>query len=91
MGNILKRKQHTKVLCVGLDNSGKSSIINSLKPPKRKKLELNPTVGFQAEEFIFNNVVFDVFDMSGQNRYRNLWEYYYDVCLLCLVLNLLYM
>lgn len=83
MGNILKRKQHTKVICVGLDNSGKSSIINSLKPPKRKKLELNPTVGFQAEEFIFNNVVFDVFDMSGQNKYRNLWEYYYDVCILC--------
>ena len=78
MGNILKRKQRTKVICIGLDNSGKSTIINSLKPAKRKKLELNPTIGFQAEEFVFGNLIFNVFDMSGQSKYRNLWEYYYD-------------
>merc|ERR1712228_623649 len=68
----------TKVICIGLDNSGKSTIINTLKPPKRKKLELNPTIGFQSEEFTYNNIVFEVFDMSGQSKYRNLWEYYYE-------------
>lgn len=78
MGNILKRKQRTKVVCLGLDNSGKSTIINTLKPPKRKRLELNPTIGFQSEEFAYNNIVFQVFDMSGQSKYRNLWEHFYD-------------
>lgn len=78
MGNVLKRKQRTKIICIGLDNSGKSTIINTLKPPKRKKLELNATIGFQSEEFEYNNIIFNVFDMSGQNKYRNLWEYYYE-------------
>eukprot|EP01084_Bolivina_argentea_P004891 9264_1 len=78
MGNLLNRKQRTKVICIGLDNSGKSTIINTLKPSKCKKLELNPTIGFQSEEFTYNNIIFQVFDMSGQSKYRNLWEYYYD-------------
>ena len=39
MGNILKRKQRTKVICIGLDNSGKSTIINTLKPAKHKKVK----------------------------------------------------
>ena len=36
-----------------------------------------PTVGFNVENFSKNNVAFTVFDMSGQGRYRNLWEHYY--------------
>jgi ADP-ribosylation factor-like protein 6 len=36
-----------------------------------------PTVGFAVEEFTKNNISFTVFDMSGQGRYRNLWEHYY--------------
>ena len=36
-----------------------------------------PTVGFQVEEFTKNNLNFTVFDMSGQDRYRSLWENYY--------------
>ena len=39
--------------------------------------ETTPTVGFQMEQFTRNNIKFTVFDMSGQSRYRNLWEVYY--------------
>jgi ADP-ribosylation factor-like protein 6 len=41
-------------------------------------IEVVPTIGFQVEEFTKNNVNFTIFDMSGQGRYRNLWEHYYD-------------
>ena len=41
-------------------------------------IETVPTIGFQIEEFAKNNINFTVFDMSGQSRYRNLWEHYYD-------------
>jgi hypothetical protein len=34
-------------------------------------------VGFNMEEFTKNGISFTVFDMSGQGRYRNLWEHYY--------------
>jgi hypothetical protein len=38
---------------------------------------VTPTVGFQVEEFKRNNLNFTVYDMSGQGRYRSLWEHYY--------------
>lgn len=40
-------------------------------------METTPTVGFQMEQFSRNNLKFTIFDMSGQSRYRNLWEVYY--------------
>jgi hypothetical protein len=40
--------------------------------------EVTPTVGFQVEEFSKNNLHFTVYDMSGQGRYRSLWEHYYS-------------
>ncbi len=30
------------------------------------------------EEFAKNNLHFTVYDMSGQTRYRSLWEHYYS-------------
>jgi GTPase SAR1 family protein len=35
-------------------------------------------VGFQVEQFSKNNINFTVYDMSGQGRYRSLWEHYYS-------------
>ena len=43
-----------------------------------KTQEVTPTVGFQIEEFTKNNISFTVYDMSGQGRYRSLWEHYYS-------------
>lgn len=36
-----------------------------------------PTVGFQVEEFTKNNIRITAFDMSGQSKWRNLWEHHY--------------
>lgn len=40
--------------------------------------DIVPTVGFSVEEFSKNGLNFTCFDMSGQGRYRNLWEHYYQ-------------
>ncbi|XP_003386141.1 PREDICTED: ADP-ribosylation factor-like protein 6 [Amphimedon queenslandica] len=65
------------VLCVGLDNSGKTTVINHFKPPQTKSEEVVPTIGYSVEKFLISRISFTVFDMSGQGRYRNLWEQYY--------------
>jgi len=70
-------KTKVRILCVGLDNSGKTTIIAHLKPKKAVQPDIVPTVGFNMEEFTKNGISFTVFDMSGQGRYRNLWEHYY--------------
>jgi len=79
MGNF-KSKRSSKVLCVGLDNSGKSTIINKLKPEKKQALELQATTGYDVQQFTHGSINFTVWDMSGQGRYRNLWEAYYADC-----------
>ncbi|XP_029936803.1 ADP-ribosylation factor-like protein 6 isoform X2 [Myripristis murdjan] len=88
------RKKEVNILCLGLDNSGKTTIINQLKPAnhscqlgplseewqhasKTQAQEIVPTIGFNIEKFKSSSLSFTVFDMSGQSRYRNLWEHYY--------------
>lgn len=65
------------MLVVGLDNSGKSTIIDRLKPQSQRQVDVAPTVGFTVDEFTKGAITFTVFDMSGAGRYRTLWEQYY--------------
>ncbi|KAI5089903.1 ADP-ribosylation factor-like protein 6, partial [Silurus meridionalis] len=99
------KKKEVNVLCLGLDNSGKTTIINQLKPSnvilhimslemewklfnyfenmkrffslQAQAQDIVPTIGFSIEKFKTSSLSFTVFDMSGQGRYRNLWEHYY--------------
>jgi len=77
MGNFKSKKKST-CLCVGLDNSGKSTFINYLKPDKKKQTEMFATVGYVVEKFQHGSINFSVYDMSGQGKYRNLWERIYQ-------------
>lgn len=62
------KKTQVRILIVGLDNSGKTTLVNHLKPKKSQAREVVPTIGFQVEEFTKANLNFTVFDMSGQVR-----------------------
>ncbi|XP_014781316.1 ADP-ribosylation factor-like protein 6 [Octopus bimaculoides] len=75
----LKRKE-ANILVIGLDNSGKSTILNYLKPSDIRSQDIVPTVGFNVERFQTKSLSFSAFDMSGQGRYRSLWEHYYKDC-----------
>ena len=80
MGSLVSRKTEASVLCVGLDNSGKSTIINALKSKKAKRLEINPTVGYTAETIKSGKLTLNMLDMSGAAKFRELWQCYYDTC-----------
>jgi len=53
-------------LLIGLDNSGKSTIINHLRPWDKQVQEIAPTVGFGVEKLRLERLSLTVFDMSGQ-------------------------
>lgn len=79
LGDLLSsKKKEAKVLCIGLDNSGKSTIINSIKANDFQVSVIQPTTGFNTEKVSIKGMLFTIFDMSGGTRYRNLWEHYFS-------------
>ena len=44
------KKKEASILCLGLDNSGKTTIINKLKPEKSQSADIVPTIGFTVEK-----------------------------------------
>nr|CCC92260.1 putative small GTPase [Trypanosoma congolense IL3000] len=71
-----KTKMHI-VVC-GLDNSGKTTIINQLKPKPLQCGHITATVGYNVETFDKGRFAFTVFDMGGAKKFRGLWESCYD-------------
>ncbi|KAL1130183.1 hypothetical protein AAG570_013121 [Ranatra chinensis] len=74
------KRRSVNVVTVGLNNSGKSTVVNLLKSDGDRSSEIVPTIGLNVEQFKYQNVMFTAFDMSGQGRYRDLWQRYYKEC-----------
>jgi ADP-ribosylation factor-like protein 6 len=51
MGFGGSKVQKAQIIIVGLDNSGKSTMINKLKPDKYQQVDIAATVGFKVEKF----------------------------------------
>ncbi len=64
-----------KVVMVGLDNAGKSTILYRLH--LGEVIKTNPTVGSNVEEVVHRNVRFNVWDLGGQEKLRKVWSTYY--------------
>lgn len=84
MGQILTRfwewlflvKLEGKVLMLGLDGSGKTTILYQLK--LGEVIHTIPTVGFNVENLVSKKIMFTVWDLGGQERIRKLWPTYYQ-------------
>lgn len=60
---------------LGLDGAGKTTILYKMKP--RITFDSIPTIGFNHETILYNNVKLNMWDVGGQNRIRILWKHYY--------------
>ncbi|XP_075985628.1 uncharacterized protein LOC142982829 [Anticarsia gemmatalis] len=65
------------VLVLGLDNSGKSTLLNALRAPEQRLAHTVPTVAHHQEHFTSAGVSFSAWDVSGAPRHRALWERHY--------------
>lgn len=69
-------------LLIGLDNSGKSSMISHFKSPGSDGIvEVLPTLGFEIEEILLPQGGKGlVFDCGGGFRYREMWDHFVGEC-----------
>ena len=69
--NRLLGKEDVRILMVGLDNAGKTTILYRLK--LEEVVSTVPTLGFNVETVTYKNISFTVWDIGGQDKIRNLW------------------
>merc|ERR1711937_501147 len=69
-------KHEMRILMVGLDAAGKTTILYKLK--LGEVVTTIPTIGFNVETVEYKNVNFTVWDIGGQDKIRKLWRYYYE-------------
>ncbi|XP_048484208.1 ADP-ribosylation factor-like protein 6 [Plutella xylostella] len=73
--------REVSVVVLGLDNSGKSSLLRALHPPPRTPAAEEPppppTVGTRQDHFTAGGVSFSALEVGGGRRHRALWERHY--------------
>ncbi|KAJ4454613.1 putative ADP-ribosylation factor; Arf family Arf6 [Paratrimastix pyriformis] len=80
MGGIFSRKKKTTILMLGLDNAGKSSIVQRLlhMSAGAPLPETIPTVGYDLREVRFKKLLFKIWDIGGQLETRPVWRHYFS-------------
>lgn len=72
----LSAKKDCRILMVGLDAAGKTTILYKLK--LGEVVTTIPTIGFNVETVEYKNINFTVWDVGGQDKIRPLWRHYYQ-------------
>ncbi|KAL0085912.1 ADP-ribosylation factor family-domain-containing protein [Phycomyces blakesleeanus] len=68
-------KKETKILMLGLDGVGKTTILYQLK--LKKTLSTIQTVVFNVDFVNYKNIKLNIWDVGGQDKIRVLWRHYY--------------
>ncbi|KAJ6899695.1 ADP-ribosylation factor family protein [Populus alba x Populus x berolinensis] len=75
LGRLFSKKE-MRILMVGLDAAGKTTILYKLK--LGEIVTTIPTIGFNVETVEYKNISFTVWDVGGQDKIRPLWRHYFQ-------------
>lgn len=73
---LFKGDQDCRILMIGLDNAGKTTILYKLN--SGKIIHTVPTIGFNMETIEYEKMTMNIWDIGGQDKIRQLWKYYYQ-------------
>ncbi|KAG0380874.1 hypothetical protein BGX24_003735 [Mortierella sp. AD032] len=68
-------KEEVKIVIVGLDNAGKTTVLYKLL--LNEVVVTTPTIGSNVEEITYKNIKFLMWDIGGQESLRASWKTYY--------------
>lgn len=69
------KTKSTKLLLLGLDGAGKTTLIYRLK--LNEFMSTIPTIGFNVETIKYKNLNMTMWDIGGQKSIRQLWRHYF--------------
>jgi ADP-ribosylation factor-like protein 3 len=71
-----KNEREARLLVLGLDNAGKTTILKALSEEEIKNI--TPTQGFNVKSLLHEGFKLNVWDIGGQKAIRPYWKNYYD-------------
>ncbi|KAI9763484.1 MAG: Arf GTPase arl1 [Geoglossum simile] len=87
LSGLLWTKKEIRILILGLDNAGKTTLLYRLKKIQLwltyvgikigEVVTTIPTIGFNVESVTYKNLNFNVWDLGGQTSIRPYWRCYY--------------
>ncbi|KAJ3674447.1 hypothetical protein LUZ60_005063 [Juncus effusus] len=73
---IKRREKEMRILMVGLDNSGKTTIV--LKVNGEDTSVISPTLGFNIKTITYQKYSLNIWDVGGQKTIRSYWRNYFE-------------
>lgn len=73
---LKKNDKEARILVLGLDNSGKTTILKKFSDEDIS--EVMPTQGFNVKSLMQNDFKLNVWDIGGQKSIRPYWRNYFD-------------
>jgi len=73
---LRKKEGEARLLVLGLDNAGKTTILRKLS--NEDITNITPTAGFNIKSLSMSNFRLNVWDIGGQKAIRPYWKQYYD-------------
>jgi ADP-ribosylation factor-like protein 3 len=73
---LKKNDKEAKILVLGLDNAGKTTLLKLLCSEDPN--ECSPTLGFNVKSVVKNSFKLNVWDIGGQKDIRQYWQMYFD-------------
>ncbi len=72
---LKKNDKEAKLLVLGLDNAGKTTILKKLS---QEEIKTTPTQGFNIKTLVHEDFRLNVWDIGGQKAIRQYWSNYFD-------------
>ncbi|KAI0069242.1 ARF/SAR [Artomyces pyxidatus] len=71
-----QKEKEMRVLFLGLDNAGKTTILKKLND--EDITSISPTLGFNIKTFVHGRYTLNVWDVGGQRTLRPYWRNYFE-------------